>query len=156
MNQSIESTLSILPSNKEQIKTFVALLINELEDGRANPLAVQKTFKAFEKVGEAIKSELSKLCLKELDKHPKGKYEAFGVTFETMEAGTKYDYSGCGDIKWELYKQQIEALTESLKQREVFLKALNEPFDIVDNDTGEVYRIHPPVKSSTTTIKTTF
>lgn len=156
MTESIQTTLSILPSSKEEIKTFSNLLLAELDNGNAQPLAVLKTFKAFEKVFETIKSDLTKKCLSEADKYPKGKFSSCGIEFEIMEAGTKYDYASCNDFEYNMIKEQIDRLTVGLKAREAFLKALSNSMDLTDESTGEIHRVHPPVKSSTTTLKTIF
>lgn len=150
------STLSVLPNNKEQIKTFSALLLNELDNGNAKPLEVLKAFKAFEKVFDLIKPELTKKCLNEATKYGERKFDACGISFETKEAGARYDFSGCNDQDYNILKEQIDRLTESLKKREEFLKAIPDHFDTVDKDTGEVITIYPPVKKSTTTLQTNF
>lgn len=154
--ETISSTLSVLPENKAQIKSFSEKLISEIEEGNARPLAVLKTFKAFEKVFDTIKPKLTKACLVEAALYPKGKFEACGVSFETKEAGTKYDYTNCNDSELEVLNTQIERLTTSLKTRQEFLKALKEPITIVEEGTGEIIKIHPPVKTSTTVLQTNF
>lgn len=149
-------TLSILPENKAQIKSFSAKLLSEIEEGNAKPLAVLKTFKAFEKVFNAIKPKLTIACLNEAALHPKGKFTSCGITFEIKEAGTKYDYTNCNDSVIDFLSYEIEKLTDSLKERQDFLKALKEPLTLIDEVTGEINKIYPPVKTSTTVVQSNF
>jgi len=39
------------------------------------------------------------------------------------------------------------------KERETFLRALKEPMEVLDNMTGEVIILRPPVKKSTEGVK---
>jgi hypothetical protein len=50
----------------------------------------------------------------------------------------------------------MDLLKEKVKHRETFLKALKEPLSIIDEETGDLQRVHPPKKSSSTTVKVTF
>jgi hypothetical protein len=51
---------------------------------------------------------------------------------------------------------QIEALKSTLKDRETFLKSIKAPMQMIDENSGEVYTIYPPKKTSSTTLKVTF
>lgn len=73
-----------------------------------------------------------------------------------VESGVKYDYSECGHMKLdELYERRKE-LDAAIKSEEAFVKGLREPMTVVDEETGEVNRIYPPSKSSTTTVRVIF
>lgn len=78
-----------------------------------------------------------------------------GTKIELAEVGVKYNYSNCNDIEiQELYQQEFE-LSEKIKKRQEFLKSL--PYtgiEIVTPD-GEVVKIYPPSKTSTSSVKTT-
>jgi hypothetical protein len=38
------------------------------------------------------------------------------------------------------------------KERETFLKAIHKPMPIVNDETGEVFTVNPPIKTSTTSL----
>lgn len=78
-----------------------------------------------------------------------------GTKLELAEVGVKYDYVFCeDDIYNELIVKQM-ALDEQIKERQKFLKTIPvEGLDIVTED-GEMKRIYPPSKSSTSSVKTT-
>jgi hypothetical protein len=78
-----------------------------------------------------------------------------GTRIELAEVGTKYDYVFCeDDILNDLVISRL-ALEEQIKERQEFLKHLpSEGIEIISR-YGEVKRIYPPSKSSTSSIKCT-
>jgi hypothetical protein len=109
----------------------------------------------MEKVFDKIKPTLIENALNEISNFEKNPIIK-GSEFSIVEAGVKYDYSDCNDIEYNTLTTQIEALKSTLKERETFLKAIKQPMQMIDENSGEVYTINPPKKSSTTTLKVTF
>ena len=91
----------------------------------------------------------------EVAKYGGGHTTPSGTRIELAEVGTKYDYVFCeDDILNDMTIQRL-ALEEQIKERQEFLKRLpSEGIDIITN-YGEVKRIYPPSKSSTSSIKCT-
>lgn len=79
-----------------------------------------------------------------------------GATLSLFESGVKYDYSNCGDTKYNSLIEQKKEIDAKIKERESFLKTIKEKITIVDEETGEIVTVHAPSKSSTTTVKTTY
>ena len=128
--------------------------ISAVIEGEIDPIVAHINISKMESAIKQFKADdrVRDITLRELAKY--GKKQSFGdCILEEVEAGVKYDYSACGDSELdELYKMR-QALDESIKQREAFLK--NIPIaGIVIAETGEL--VYPPAKSSKTTIKTTF
>ncbi len=146
--ETINSTLSVLPSTKEQIQIFADKLMNELDNGETDALQLLKVQKAFDKVFDKIKDKLREASIEAAEKYGKGKFGLNGAEYEVKEMGVKYNYEHCGDPKW-------KRLKEDLKDRETLLKSLKESMAMVDEETGEVITIYPPLKSSTTTVQIT-
>ena len=71
----------------------------------------------------------------------------------TLRELSKYDYADCGDSKlYDMYAT-LESLKADIKERETMLRQL--PVSgLADPETGEM--LYPPVRSSKTSIKTTF
>jgi hypothetical protein len=111
--------------------------------------------KAMEKVFEKIKPTLIENALNEISKFEKNAVIK-GSEFSIVEAGVKYDYSNCNDLKHIVLNTQLECLKSALKDRETFLKSIKEPLQMIDEGSGEVYTIYPPKKTSSTTLKVTF
>jgi hypothetical protein len=78
-----------------------------------------------------------------------------GTRIELAEVGTKYDYVFCeDDILNDMVISRL-ALDEQIKERQEFLKHLPSEGIEVISQYGEVKRIYPPSKSSTSSIKCT-
>jgi len=143
------SYLTVLPSTKEQQKTFANDIIKEIVSGNADPIKLDALFKCIEdtlklirkdeKVKDAVQSELAK--------YPE-KTTIFDFGEVTKTSKSTYDFSDCGDIKWNEFNSSMELLKEKIKDREAFLKSIKEPISVNDGDTGEVYDIHPPAKNT--------
>jgi hypothetical protein len=150
------STLSILPSNRDQIKSFSRQLKNEILAGNEDPLKALVQLKFIEKLIEDIlkDEELDRLFVKELQLYGKEKVvEIAGAKLMQTEVGVKYDYEASGDPKWFDLKKQSTEVSERLKEREKFLQAIPYDAGIVDPDTG-VFITRPP-KTSKTKVKVT-
>lgn len=137
--------------SKESIKETSLALLNDIDEGHMHPLQVAAQFKFIEDVMTNVKEELRQRVIAEQDKYGKEKMTYHGATFDIKEAGVKYDYSDCNDTIWDDLKQQIDALTEQIKEREAFLKNLKERFSYIDESTGEIVTLYPPKRKSTTT-----
>jgi len=148
------STISALPSTKEQGMTFFKSLKNEILAGTHDPLKLLVALKVIEKtVGDILKDEDIEYCFqKEFSLFEKEKVlNINGSKLSLAEVGTKYEYEASGDPVWNDLSGNIAELTEKRKEREKFLQ--NIPYDqgVVDPDTG-VFITRPP-KSSKTKVK---
>ena len=149
------STLSQLPETKQQIETFAHSLEQGLNNGQIIASDLLRFQKAMEKVFEKIKPTLIENALNEISNYEKNAVIK-GSEFSIVEAGVKYDYSDCNDLEYNKLTTQLEALKSTLKDRETFLKSIKEPLQMIDENSGEVYTIYPPKKTSSTTLKVTF
>jgi hypothetical protein len=149
------STLSQLPETKQQIETFAYSLEQGLNNGQIIASDLLRFQKAMEKVFEKIKPTLIENALNEISKFEKNAVIK-GSEFSIVEAGVKYDYSDCNDLEYNMLNTQLEALKSTLKERETFLKAIKAPKQMIDENSGEVYSVYPPKKTSSTTLKVTF
>jgi len=143
----------LLPITQTQVDVFSDGVIESVKQGDANPLEVLTILKAFEKASERILKEIRDNFVTESEKYSERIFEFNGAKIEKAEVGTKYNYSICGDP---IYNRRLEVSNEAgklVKEREEFLKALKEPMTFVDESTGEVVKIIPPLKTSTTSLK---
>jgi hypothetical protein len=78
-----------------------------------------------------------------------------GTKLELAEVGIKYDFSKCGDEMLNDLLAEQERIDELVKERQTFLKTI--PVSGIDVVTisGELVRLYPPSRSSTSSIKTT-
>ena len=145
------STISVLPSNKEQVVTFVRNLKNEILANDKNPLPILVHLKFIEKtIAEILKDE-------EVDYHFLKEFLLFskdekvivnGAELRSSEVGVKYMYEDSGDPVWNDLNKQSKDIAEKKKEREKFLQ--NIPYDVgtVDPITG-VFITRPPKTSKT-------
>lgn len=145
----------MLPTTQTQIDVFSDQVIESVRQGEANPIEVLVILKAFEKAQDRIIKEIRDNFVNEASKYPEQSFEFNGAKIEKAEVGTKYNYSVCKDPIYDRRLWILEKAKAELTEREIFLKALKEPLSIVDEETGEVIKIHPPIKTSTSSLKVT-
>jgi hypothetical protein len=150
------STLSVLPSGKDEIKRFSRMLKDEILQADRDPLKILVQLKYIEKVLEDVlkDDEIDRHFSKEFDLYGKEKViEINGAKLQQVEVGTKYLYEDCGDPVWFDLKRQSDEIAEKKKEREKFLQ--NIPYDqgIVEPKSG-VFITRPP-KTSKTKVKVT-
>lgn len=153
MNNTAE--LKRLVTGKDQIQAFAEGVINEVKEGGQNPLEVKILITALKKSLEIIEDGIKDSVLNEAEKHGKN-FEFSGARVTIKENGTRYDFTNCNHPKWNLLDIQERAVKDQKKEVEALLKAVKEPFEQVDTDTGETFRIHPPVKTSSTGLSISF
>jgi len=147
--QSPRDLLTLMASTSTQIDVFSDGVIQSVKEGEINPLTVLIQLKAMEKATERILKEIKENLLTESDKYSEKEFDFMGNKITKAEHGTKYDYSVCGDPVYKRLSDVATQANEQLKERETFLKAVKQPFNFLDESTGEVFIISPPTKEST-------
>lgn len=148
------STITNFNTSKEGIAKFVNQCTQEIEDGLIDPLHMAIYLKTMEKIVEGIQSKIKESALSEAEKYGKS-FEFRGANIDVSELATRYDYANCQDIIWNDLNKRVAELTEKRKQREAMLKTIKDVMTLVDEATGETWRVNPPIKYSTTGIKIT-
>lgn len=138
---------------KVSINYMASNLKEELESGNIDPLLLLQKFKAVEKIHEAIKPTLTELAIIQAKKYPEKELILYGAVYTVKEFGTSYDYTNCGDNQYKKLLEQQEELKKEIKKREDFLKNISGHETVVDNSTGEILTVYPPVKKSTTGVQ---
>lgn len=149
------SVITLLPSNKEQINSFVKKTVNELKEGGINALDFYLQLKSAETTIKKIidDKEVKELAMSEASKHGSKQFEYRGFEVESSDnLGVKYDYSICNDRVWDGLQAQLRNLQERIKEREAFLKALPSDNSVMD-DEGVV--LVPPLKKSSSGLRVT-
>ena len=142
---------------KSQLKAISQQFIEAIgENGRvietaeliAKMEAFIKEIRSSKDFVEMVRDEVSKYG-------NKGTVTATGVKIELAETGVKYDFSQCNDYDLNCMLEQSEQLEAQIKERKEFLKTISKSGMDVVTSFGEVIRIYPPSKSSTSNFKTT-
>ena len=150
-----DAVMYAVPS-KAKAKEMVDRLVEMVQSGMTDPLTMLVKLKFAQSVIADVIESIQPNCVDEASKYHKGEdIKLLGAELKVKEAGTKYDYSGCGDMIRDHYDHMEKSSAEAKKDRENFLKSLKKSQTLVDDDTGEIYTIHPPVKKSSTIVQVT-
>lgn len=68
---------------------------------------------------------------------------------------TRFDFASSGDPQYLALIKQKEDITNKIKAREMYLKAISEEQDVLDGD-GKIIHIVPPIKSVSQSLRVTF
>ena len=152
-----ELTVNKIPASKEEQSVLSSAMINSVLDGEIEAIkAVIQAKSLVETLTLFLKDKgVNDLVLMEVEKYGK-QTSKDGATIAIKEVGSKWDYSECGDPIYNRLSSQKAEIEEKLKERESLLKSTREPRTEVDEETGEVYTVNPPSKSSTTSYAITF
>ena len=156
MEMKPESILSLFAGcDASQRASFTSQVIESLDRGYADPIKTLSAIRNLQSILADIEAFNKELVLTEVEKNG-GKVDLWGISVQKREGGTKYDYSQTNDHFYQHLSSALENSKKMVKEREDFLKSL--PADgqlITDEDTGDVYKIYRPIKSSTTTVAVT-
>lgn len=146
------SLLRLTPSTNDEINRFANILIQSVQAGEENPIAILIQVRAMEKAFKIITEKIQRNLLTEADKHPENKFEYAGNFIEKSEF-VRYDYAVSGDKEWELFSVAEQTAANARKEREGFLRTLKKEMDILDKETGEIITIRPPLRKSVSGLK---
>lgn len=74
------------------------------------------------------------------------KTSVFGMKIEPAQLSTKYDYQVCNDHILDDLNAKLEEAKKNVTDRQNFLKAVNVSANLVDDATGEIYKVYAPNK----------
>jgi hypothetical protein len=149
----IFNTQQIHPS-KASLAGIVTSLTLRVMDEEESAIEQATKLDFIIKACTKAKEDIRSFVLDELEKD-KEKKEYFGYRVEPAEVGTTWDYSRCNDKVYIALEAKMAKLKDEMKDREAFLKSIKSSETLVDEETGEVVRIYPPVKRSTSSAKFT-
>ena len=156
MNQLSKETLGLFATDNAQRFEFANDIVNRVIIGEVDSINIHLQLKAMEEIIKTIQGNdvYKRILLEESEKYGKS-FDKYNAKFSIKETGVKYDYSQCNDsILLELEEKAL-LLDNEIKERQAFLKALPiTGIDIIDFN-GEVLKVFPPSKSSTTSVAVT-
>jgi len=141
---------------KDSINQVSDIIIQEFNSGKHDPLDFLGKLEFMAQTLEKAIAQVREQALPELEKYgqeAKAGVKKNGITFKVKETGVKYDYSNTS--KWVAMNNELTQVKESMKALETQLKAIKGKQTLVDESTGELIELFPPIKSSKTTIEIT-
>jgi len=143
--QTAISTISVMPSNKAELRTFTAKVKQEILSGSNDVLKVAGMLKAMEELIKELRADKE---IKEAIESEAEKYNEKTIDFAnfklTKSQRATYDYTVCGDDVYNTMIGDFERMKQSIKARESMLLTGFDP------STGEAFL--PPKKESVTVI----
>lgn len=143
---SPSAVLQLLNADKQALEKFANAIIQDVKQGRSNPLEIQILIKKYEFVLNEIKENIKVNVNTETAKYGEKPFEYGGAECHYTPTKTDYDFSVCNDVVWNDLNEKIIKLTEERKKREAWLKTFQEGYTQFNQETGEMYNIVPPVK----------
>lgn len=125
-----------------------------VREGHIDPIEVRVKMKAWEKAFKAAETAIAPEVEREAAKHGKA-FDFMGAKCEWVPTYTAYEYDGCGYPAWEEADAAERSAKSSKKDAETFLKNVKQSFTMVDDRTGEVITINPPLKKQTEGLRIT-
>jgi hypothetical protein len=141
-----------LPATPEQVAEFSRQIIDELNAGELDALKFKIFLRGIEVFMDNIKPTLDELAREEAEKYGEKSFSLMGAKVELREVGTRYDYSKCGYSKLQHVTTELKTWEDQKKQCEKFLQALSGKTTVVNDVTGEIEDVYPPVKSSKSSV----
>lgn len=155
MNREALSLLSIFDTTKEQRRTFVAQVVDNVYEKHTSALEVHYQVKCLEDIIKNITEDkrYKGAVLDDALDHSGKPFDFKHSEVAVREVGTKYDYDNCGDPKYRELKRLFDKAKKDIDERQEYLKTIPvEGVTIVDEDTGEICKVHKPIKTSTTSV----
>ena len=151
--ESAFGLLEKFSSSRAGIDLFSDQLIDGVKNGKINPLKVRVWGKTLETILDRVNKETAENQFNEAAKYAETKFEFSGAEITKADVRTEYDYGACNDPVWRQLVGVLDAAKDQLKEREAFLKAIKEPITLLDEGSGEVVTISPPVIKRTAGLK---
>jgi len=145
--------LQLMNADKQSLNKFASSIIQDVKEGRENPLEIHLLIKKYEYVLNEIKENIRVNLNTEVSKYGEKPFDYGSAQMHYSPTATSYDFSTCADPEWEQMNLDLLELKERMKARESFLKTLGEPTTLIMKDSGEVVTIYPPIKKSTMGVK---
>ena len=149
------AVLQLLNADKESLDQFAISIIQDVKEGRSNPLEIQILIRKYEYVLNEIKENIKVNVNTETLKYGEKPFNYGGAECHYTPTRTEYNFQGCGDSGWLVLDEQIKELTAQRKQRETYLKSLTGTITVVNPDSGELETLSPAQKSQTYGLKVT-
>lgn len=149
------SVLQLLNADKKALEKFANTIIQDVKEGRENPLEIQLLIKKYEFVLNEIKENIKVNVNTEVAKYGDKPFEYGSAQMHYTPTATSYDFESCNDYEWNVINADIKYLHDQKKKREEFLKSLQSPISILNEQTGEIETVSPPQKKQSMGLKVT-
>lgn len=153
MNNTDLNLSDLLKLSKSDISALISEKIEAIDEGHLDSTDFFIYLKKLEyTVKTSLEAVKDRIDYSKFDK-PESKYFCELVA---KQVGVKYDFSNCGHSSYNDYAKTLNETKEEMKEIETFLKSIKSKTTIVDEESGEVTELLPPIKTGSTTVQLTF
>ena len=157
---STEATPTVWVQNygltKLEQADLAAVIINKVAEGELNALEAKLYLKSAEAVISKAMEAIDYEARREAERHGEKTFKLKGVKVELATTGVKYDFTLCNDEELKKLEEDLAEAKKKVDARKKFLQGITGSLTFVDEATGEVRKLYPPVKSSNDGLKITF
>lgn len=141
---------------KESQTNLAAAIVDRVNDGSITALDAKIYLKSAEAVISQAQDGIDYHARREAEQFGERSFLNKGVKIELAETGIKYDYKMCGDPVLDAMETELADLKKRITARQKFLQGIAGSMTIVDEKTGEILTLYPPVRSSNDGLKISF
>lgn len=149
------SVMQLFDADKKALNEFAKSIIASVNDGNEDALRVHVIVKKQEYVLKQIKEGIEESAKTEAAKYGDKQFMFAGSECHLTATSTSYDFKACGDHKFDALQLEFDNIKSKLDERKEFLKAIKSPENFINDDTGEIYIVSPPLKTQGTGVKVT-
>lgn len=156
---SNELSIKKIPTTKSEQESLASYFVKNVLNGEISAIEAVVQMKSInDTISLFLKNnKVRESAIRELDRYGKGETPSYkGATIQIKETSVKYDFEGCNDPVWDKLNNAKKDIDEKIKNRESYLKLINGSKTEIDEETGEIYTIYPPSRSSSTSYAITF
>lgn len=132
--------------DKSKMETAVIKAKQAVEDGNYDPLKGLIYANKLEKFGKELTAALRPIAEGSVTLAKGEVYKTFNTEVTQKETGVSFDLSICNDPVFKKLSDELTDVTLRYKERETFLKSISKPMTIVDEETGDIIEIKPPIR----------
>lgn len=142
--------------SKEAQSNVATELVAQVVDGDVDPVQAFVQMKAIGEVVEQFLKNADIVALTQAAASERGKSAVYAGAKVGITQTTRYDYASSGDQEYAELVRQKEDIDTKIKARQMFLKSVTGPMDVVDRTTGEVITISAPIPTVSSSLRVTF
>lgn len=134
---------ALLQASKGEILELACEILQQVNDGILDDVDV----KIFAKKGETFFKALNEGLSGKVELPQEKDYKKHGCTMNMQDTGVRYDYSVCGHPVIDEMNAFINYKKPLIDKLQKELKNIKSETEIVDEDTGETFKVKPPLKT---------
>jgi len=145
---------SLMQADKARITDVSQNLVDKVAKGMIDPVKAFIHAKKIHETATLLVENLRPYLNAHLNVAKGETLTMYNIEFTQAELGVKYDYKSCGDPEYEEIMKEFEKIDKRKKAKEKELKGITKARTELDEDTGELIKINPPIKTGAMGYKT--